>query len=260
MRLEKFINLTIVYLVLFTGAIFAASIDKNEIKLINIAENQKILTEKITKDYLYLGNQVAASKALKDINSSIKIFIKNHKLIENATNDEEIVNLLSFVEMSSSELIDIVSAKYSLDNAKLALDLSESILEGSEYIVNTLKEKIAVEDSSTIMLASDQVVIVQRIAKYYMAYQSGIKDNNTVEQMKDAVNRFNNAHNTLMKNKSNTVAINRKLHAIDKLWKVVYKFYLNIEKGGLSLIVYATTDKISKQMLDISNLYTKLQK
>jgi len=260
MKLKKLINLSIVHLLLLTGASFAASIKKNEIKLIKLAEKQKILTERISKDYLYIGNHVATGKALKEIKLSVKLLGANHKKMQSSINDEEIINLLSFVEMSSSELQDIMSEKYSLDNAKLVMDLSESMLEGSDYVANALKDKVKVKDSGAIVLASNQIALAQRIAKYYIAYQSGIKDKNTVDQMKDAVSRFNNIHKKLMKNKSNTVDINRRLNAINKLWKIVYKFYLNIEKGGLPLIVYTTTDKISKQMEIVTNLYVKIHK
>jgi hypothetical protein len=42
------------------------------------------------------------------------------------------------------------------------------------------------------------------------------------------------------------------------LWKVVYKFYLNIGKGGLPFIVFTSTDDITKMMDDITNLYVEL--
>jgi len=64
----------------------------------------------------------------------------------------------------------------------------------------------------------------------------------------------------LMANASNTPEINRQLNEIDRLWKIVYKFYLNIEKGGLPLIVFNTTDNITKKMNKITALYVELYK
>jgi hypothetical protein len=58
-----------------------------------------------------------------------------------------------------------------------------------------------------------------------------------------------------MKNSSNTPQINRKLAEIDKLWKIVHKFYNNIEKGGLPLIVFNTTDNITKKMDEATKMY-----
>ena len=103
-------------------------------------------------------------------------------------------------------------------------------------------------------------MLSQRIAKYYIAYQAGIKDKNTVDQMKAAVATFSESHAVLMANSANTPEINKKLNEIDRLWKIVYKFYLNIEKGGLPLIVFNTTDNITKKMNTITGLYVELYK
>ncbi|MDQ7084151.1 MAG: hypothetical protein Q9M36_04115 [Sulfurovum sp.] len=103
-------------------------------------------------------------------------------------------------------------------------------------------------------------MFAQRIAKYYIAYQIGIKDKNTIVQMNSAVEMFRSSHNQLMANQSNTPQINKHLNSIDRLWKIVYKFYLNIEKGGLPLIVFNTTDNITKKMDTITNLYIELYK
>jgi hypothetical protein len=103
-------------------------------------------------------------------------------------------------------------------------------------------------------------MLAQRIAKYYIAYQAGIKDKNTVDQMKAAVAAFSDAHKALMANPSNTPEINRQLNRIDRLWKIVYKFYLNIEKGGLPLIVFNTTDDITAKMNKITAMYVAVSK
>ena len=103
-------------------------------------------------------------------------------------------------------------------------------------------------------------MLSQRIAKYYIAYQAGIKDKNTVDQMKAAVREFSEIHKTLKENRDNTATINQDLAKVDKLWKVVYKFYLNIEKGGLPFIVFTTTDDIMKKMNEITKLYVELYK
>jgi hypothetical protein len=150
--------------------------------------------------------------------------------------------------------------KFSLDNAQYVLDLSESMLEGNEYIMSSLKKAANVHASKLIDTSARQSMLSQRIAKYYIAYQLGIKDTNTINQMKKAVEEFSNNHKDLMANKTNTPEINAQLKKIDRLWKVVYKFYLDIEMGGLPLIVFNTTDDITNKMDEVASLYVKLSK
>lgn len=230
------------------------------VKLIDIAGKQRMLSQRIAKDYLYAGKKVATAKAQKQLKDSLTELVKSHKVLVESINDPEIKNLLAFVEMSTEDFEATANDAFTIDNAQLVIDLSESMLEGSQYVVDSLKETVKISESKIVATSGKQRMLGQRIAKYYIAYQSGIKDKNTVDQMHMAVDMFAKSHELLMQNKSNTPEINRKLNQIDRLWKIVYKFYLNIEKGGLPLIVFNTTDDITKKMNDITKLYVELYK
>ena len=237
-----------------------ALVKKDAIKLINIAGKQRMLSQRIAKDYLYLGKKIATDKARKELEVSLKEFRDNQKRLGELINDPEIKNLLAFVNLSLEELEGIVRKPFSLDNAQLVLDLSESMLEGSQYVVDSLKKLANIKESKVVATAGKQRMLAQRIAKYYIAYQAGIKDKNTIDQMKAAVSEFEQNLKSLMQNKDNTATINQKLAKVDRLWKIVYKFYLNIEKGGLPFIVYTTTNDITKEMDTITKLYVELYK
>ena len=246
--------------VMAEGTVTNSAVVSDTVKLIDIAGKQRMLSQRIAKDYLYAGKKVATAKATRQLEKSLLELHDAHKLLVDSINDPEIKNLLAFVEMSTEDFDATSKEAFTIDNAQLIIDLSESMLEGSQYVVNSLKESVKVNESKIVGKSGKQRMLAQRIAKYYIAYQSGIKDKNTVDQMKDAVKSFTEAHESLMQNSANTPEINRKLHEIDRLWKIVYKFYLNIEKGGLPLIVFNTTDTITKKMNDITTLYVDLYK
>ncbi len=243
-----------------TGSHVNALVKRDAIELINIAGKQRMLSQRIAKDYLYIGKHIATDKASKQLKASLKEFNANQKKLAEMINDPEIKNLLEFVNMSLQELEGIVKKPFSLDNAQLVLDLSESMLEGSQYVVDSLTNLLKIKESKIVAISGKQRMLAQRIAKYYIAYQAGIKDKNTVDQMNAAVKEFSKNHKILMENKDNTATINQKLAQVDKLWKIVYKFYLNIEKGGLPFIVFTTTDDITRKMDEITKLYVELYK
>jgi len=230
------------------------------VKLIDMAGKQRMLSQRIAKDYLYAGNKIAPAKANKQLKKSLEVLQSAHKTLVESINDPEIKNLLAFVEMSTEDFSATANEEFNIDNAQLVIDLSESMLEGSQYVVDSLKETVKIKESVIVGQAGKQRMLAQRIAKYYIAYQSGIKDKNTVDQMQEAVKTFTESHEALMANSANTPEINRNLNQIDRLWKIVYKFYLNIEKGGLPLIVFNTTDNITKKMNTITGLYVELYK
>jgi len=239
---------------------FASDLTNDEVlKLIDIAGKQRMLSQRIVKDYLYVGKDVVKDKAEKELKYSLDEFKNGKKYILSISNDKEIINLVSFIDMSLTEFIDLLNEDFDVDNAKIAMDLSESILEGSQFIVNNLEKKYGSNPNNVINIARKQRMLSQRIAKYYIAYQNGVKDANTVKQIHNAVKEFAINHKILLENKNNTDKINRKLREVGNLWSVVYKFYNNIEEGGLPFIVFTSTDKITKKMDNIVQEYTKLK-
>jgi len=253
----KQINILIFSMLVLSSISFAKKEPDTSIsnmELINIAGKQRMLSQRIAKDYLYLVKKIATRKASKQLNSSLKEFFETHKkLIENIHNPD-IKNLLDFVTLSSNDLNSTVYKDFTMDNGQLILDLSESILEGNQYIVDFLNKSIKSKDSDIIATSGEQRMLSERIAKYYIAYQLGLKDKNSVRSMKNTVKKFNDNLNLLIQNSSNSPEINKKLAKINKLWKIVNKFYNNIEVGGLPLIVFNTTDNISKEMDEVTNL------
>jgi len=237
-----------------------ATVISDTVKLIDMAGKQRMLSQRIAKDYLYAGMKVSPAKANKQLKASLEELLSTHKVLVKSINDPDIANLLAFVEMSSEDFEATAKEDFTIDNAQLVIDLSESMLEGSQYVVDSLKKTVKIKESAIVGQAGKQRMLAQRIAKYYIAYQAGIKDKNTIDQMKAAVAEFSESHAALMANPANTPEINRKLNGIDRLWKIVYKFYLNIEKGGLPLIVFNTTDNITKKMNEITGLYVELYK
>lgn len=246
---------------LFVGSslLFGGAVSSDN-KLINIAGKQRMLSQRIAKNYFYIGKKINVSKAKKQLKESLDLFGKNLSLLKRSLDDEEIQNMIMFIEMSSEDFDSIATTKYSLDNGAIALDLSESMLEGSQFVVSAIKKLNNTQSSNIIDIAGRQRMLSQRIAKYYISYQSGIKDKNSIDQMKETVKLFSDTHKKLLANKTNSAEINAALKKVDRLWKIVYKFYLKIEKGGLPIIVYNTTDDIMKHMNKITNMYTELYK
>ena len=255
-KMVKQLGLIFISLVLLSNMLVAIENSGTNIsKLIDIAGKQRMLSQRIAKDYLYVGKRVATRKAKKQLTLSLAEFLKIHNELGSLITDPEIHNLLDFVSLSLEELKSVSSKKFTLDNAQLILDLSESMLEGNQYIVDSLKEKYKIKNFDLLEKTAKQRMLSQRIAKYYIAYQSGIKDENTVNSMKETVKQFSKNLNLLLKNKKNMLKLNNKLKEIEKLWKIVHKFYNNIEKGGLPLIVFNTTDKITKKMDEVTKIY-----
>jgi len=259
-QIKRKVGLAIVAIAIFSfPQSIVAEKQSNALELINLAGEQRMLSQRISKDYLYKGGEIAVSKADRQLNKTLKESLQAHNKLKESITDPKILNLLGFVEMNNQDIVLKTKESFTIDNAQYVLDLSESMLEGNEFVMSSLKKSSGLDASKLIDMSARQAMLSQRIAKYYIAYQLGIKDKNTINQMNKAVKLFADSHKALLANQTNTPEINGKLKKIDRLWGVVYKFYLDIETGGLPLIVFNTTDDITKKMDEVTALYVKIK-
>jgi len=175
----------------------------------------------------------------------LKKFDIQQKKLASAFTDPKTKNLMTFIQMNVDEIKDTINQPYSLDNAQVVIDLAEAISEGEKKIASSLRKKL----SKSYPSGKGQRYLINQIAKYYMAYQAGIKDKNTIRQMQKTVKRFDQLMKEMKAYPGNTVKMNQILNRMDKLWKIVRQFYLDIDEGGLPLIVYQTTSKLDKEQI-----------
>ena len=244
-RLLKKMGTAVLLLSLGTfGVLHASGSNVETLKLIRTAMVSRVFIQHVAKDYLYAGNNVAVTKARKDMAIALKKFDAKQKKLTDSINDPKIENLMAFIEMNVEEIKDTIKKPYSLDNAAVVIDLAEAISEGEFKIAKFLRKKYNVKAA----LFKGARYQITEIAKYYIAYQSGLKDDVTVRQMNNSVEIFKSMLQGYKTNKNNNAKMNQIVNRMDKLWKIVHQFYLDIKEGGLPLIVYQTSDKIDQQI------------
>ena len=219
--------------------------DAEILPMVYAAMRSRVFIQQVAKDYLYAGNDVATTQAQREMKTALKKFDAQQKKLASAFTDPKTKNLMTFIQMNVDEIKSILKEPYSLDNAQVVIDLAEAISEGETKIGLTLRKKL----SKNYPSGKGQRYLINQIAKYYMAYQAGIKDQNTIRQMQKSVKRFDELMKEMKAYPGNTVKMNQILNQMDKLWKVVKQFYLDIEEGGLPLIVYQTTSKLDKKQI-----------
>lgn len=223
--------------------------------LINIAGKQRMLSQRIAKSYFYYRQGIRPEKTRTQLLDSIKEFDANFNMLQSKISLQGVQDMLVFIGMAKGELATLTKAPYNKDNASLVLDYSETLLEGSRDIVKRLEASSKLKKESIIEVSGRQRMLSQRIAKYYIAYQAGFRDHNTVVQLKTAVSEFEESHATLRGAKRNTPEIKTKLVKVEKLWNIVAKFYNDVERGGLPVIVLATCDDITASMNQVTGMY-----
>jgi len=237
-----------------TNILSAKTVTSNakKLELINIVSQQQILAQRITKAYLYAGKKIAVDKANRQLRDALSSFYKTYSTINTSTKSPKIRKIMTFIKKSSFEFKQLSKKTLNSVNSKQMLGLSENVLAKSKKVAILLKKSLKKEAYESVSKSGQQQMLAERIAKYYIAYQSNSEDKSIEKKMKSSIAQFSKNHKKLMKNKNNTKVIKRKLQEVDKLWKVVSRLY-NGKK--LSSIVFSSTDDISKKMKEVTKLY-----
>ena len=230
----------------------------NDSDLINKAGMQRMLSQQIAKSYFYIGQGIKVKSNRVQLNEARNNFRKNLAELRAKVKNDAIQEVLSFVDFAFTEFDDLVSQPYSKKNAALVLDLSETLLETSHDIVLKLEDLSRTKKARIVNISGRQRMLAQRIAKYYIAYQAGFKDSNSVYQLEEAVKEFENNLSLLRADKRNTKRITFLLNKTANQWKVVKRFFLGIRSGGIPVMVLLATDSITKMAVEITDLYTEI--
>lgn len=227
-------------------------------ELVNRAGMQRMLSQRIAKAYLYLGNDVSGKETKLQLEMASERFKINHTILKENVQDPETKVLLSFVEETFSEYQILVNKPYSQEAAARVLELSEVLLETCHSVVLNLEAKSGVHVDRIINISGKQRMLSQRVSKFYIAYQAGFRDEDTVHNLKKSIEEFQDGLKKLMNEGQNNGEIEALLSQSKEEWDRISPYFLKVRKGGLPLMVLTATDDITKRADQITSLYVEL--
>ena len=251
-------SLIIIFFV--TSSTFAKTGTSNvkKLELINIVNQQQILSQRIIKAYLYVKKTNVSGKADRQLKSALKNFYQTYSKINTSTKSTQIRSIMRFIKKSSIRFNTLAKQLHSAKNRKEILKLSETVLAKSKKVATLLKKDLNKDIYESMEKSNQQQVLAEKIATYCKALQLNKNDVALKKKILITIAKFATNHKKLMKNKHNSKMISKKLKEVDKLWKVAYPIYQG--KKFISSIVFDSTTQISKKMKEVSTLYMVMKK
>ncbi|MEA2029809.1 MAG: hypothetical protein U9N49_12670 [Campylobacterota bacterium] len=244
----------IFWVVILSNALFA-SVTRSDVKLLEASEDIKLISQQIAKEYFYFSKFPHKKDSQKKLYQTLSFLDERLRLIASTTKSEDTKDLLSFLSLSREEIESTLTKKYSQENSTLMLDYSDILLEGAISIANDHRYNFSQEEKMLIRIKHFSFLI-ERMSKYYFAYQSGFRDQNTIKRLHATIKDFETVLNQINSYRyGGEVAKN--LESINAYWAVVKKFYLEFNKRDVPNIVYISTDYLKTVITSLELYHSK---
>ena len=244
-------------------------------KAVNISGKQRMLSQKMSKSYLYLITNPNDKQAKKDLLTSKIIFEKQNGIIRQNANFKSTKDKISRVDRIWKEFKTIIESTPNYDNAKRILDINTDLLKASNDVVsavvleakgiNQSDEEILEDDNDAekdselkkiINISGRQRMLAQRLGFYYYANQATLKNKNSEQMLRNVYNEIDGAITILLISDFNNTKIEEKLGVAMSKWNTLKDKKEKLFNQGLKLNeMYILSNELTNAFNEITSLY-----
>ncbi|MCU7959163.1 MAG: type IV pili methyl-accepting chemotaxis transducer N-terminal domain-containing protein [gamma proteobacterium symbiont of Bathyaustriella thionipta] len=240
-----------------TGALAQPIGDLNE--AINQAGRQRMLGQRIVKDYLLIGQNLKVNAARKQLQASIDLYQHQHDNIKAFSSNPLVSYTLKEIDPVWSKFKALASSKPEKSQAIQLNKLGEQLLDLNQLLVISMRDEANTEQAKMVNMAGRQRMLSQRLAKAYLMLNWNIADARCKRSLNSIQSEFSNALQQLSTSELNTPEITRALQKVSSHWKMLELSLGDLEGGKRAPLAVANgSDRILKEMNRITGMYAAL--
>ncbi len=228
---------------------------------INKAGRQRMLSQRMAKAYLQIGQEIDSEKSKRILDASIALFDRQHVELKNFAPTPEIRGTYLALERSWLSYKDVlVGARPSREGARKVLEISEEVLGLAHQGTLQLEKHSGTTEARLINIAGRQRMLSQRMAKFYQAMGWNVAPAKGAEELDRARREFVAGLQEMSGAGINTAAIKEEL----ELGKQQWMFFENAlarsagDRQTAALHVATTSERLLEVMNTITGLYENL--
>jgi len=228
---------------------------RGDVKIIEATENIQYLSQKIATDYFSFYNKpkdiLLKKQMIKNINN-LQFFVED---IADTTKDTHTQNILNYFSYRIEQIKQLPNQEVSESSARLILKYSETLLEGAKSIAKEHKYQFSNEEKM-LMTSKEIQYLIERVNKYYMAFQIGLDSRSNYEQItKDIIKIDNNLKEIAFY--LYPAKFEKKLEKIDRVWSVNRGFLAGVKETSIPILLLSSTEYMKKLLKDIEQYHKK---
>lgn len=229
---------------------------------INKAGRQRMLSQRMAKAWLMIGQNVAAERGQKILAQSIALFESQLEELKGLAPNDEIRSALAALEQEWPPYKTLLQGTPTADNAKRIYAAGDTVL-GAAHRLTLAYEKLAQTPAGHLVnVAGRQRMLSQRMAKLHLFRTWGVNSQQAQQELVKARGEFVAALQELNAAPQNTPQIKAELALVDQQW-LFFDDALNAARDAVEAKrgaqdVATTSERILEVMEGVVPLYEKL--
>ena len=223
---------------------------------INQAGLQRMLSQRMAKNYILLSQGIDAEAAADELDESSALFEENLFKLNTSINHIESKEALKKLKQDWYGFRQFVLSEADKAQTALVVDRSTLLLKSAHALVLSLEKTSRANSDHLINISGRQRMLSQRLAMLYYASHSGVQEKVFQQEMHKTSRQFGQALNKLMLAKENNAQIDEALTDVNNQWSFYKTKFNGSNKGRFSpKTIKVVSESLLKEMNNITKLY-----
>ena len=225
---------------------------------INQAGRQRMLSQRIAKAYIQIGQHIWSGKPRRQLDAALRLYQAQLDNLKAFARSDPTQAALAHADAVWQQYREIAKSRIDRKSAVALVAKSEELLQASQAVVEALVAEAGTQKAHIVDLSGRQRMLSQRMAKFYLLLSWGLDEPQYREAFHKAEQEFSTALDELRGSQLNTREIKRLLEQVEKQWRFFELTRIMDEGRYLPSIVASSTERLLRQMNEITGLYAQL--